>query len=114
MDESDLLWGADVLIKLQRATPRHPGDKLDDFVNMGELMLGIASILPMHDAHGLSSSQRRVVAAVISAMQPTAHTLQASHSPHARPTRPAALPGARLRGIRQGAGVCAFRKVLAR
>lgn len=82
MDNAE--WAADVLLKLQRALPRMPGDDLDAFVSFSVLIIRIANVLPGHGVHGLGEGQQRTAAAVAAALMPT--VAQALHSPLTRLT----------------------------
>lgn len=80
MNNQDFRWAADVLIKLQRAIPRTPGDAIDTHLKFSSLVLCIASILPeKEEGEGLGATQQAVVSGAVAAILPIA--IRALHNP---------------------------------
>ena len=83
--DSDALdrFVADSLVKLQNALPRRAGDSTEAFVQFGSLMLHVASLLPIHKAHGLGDQQQLVVERAVECVLPMARAALVQPLSHA-------------------------------
>jgi len=69
MNEKDCAFAADVLVKLQRACGRTPGDALHSIVQFNSLVLRIASLLPGNGVSGLGDGQRAIITTTIETLE---------------------------------------------
>ena len=84
--EMDLVFAADVLIKLHRASARCPGEAIADMIRFNSLMLRIASLLPNSGVGGLGDGQQCIIGKAIETIEKEAR--RALQTPMGRLTAP--------------------------